>query len=87
MYLIWTVIYFQSHDMGAWTMVILFILEGGNMHVSFPKFSITQSIPKNNDLRVPLQVVTADDWDIPNYILDGDNISDDYLNNYKKNSN
>ena len=60
-----------------------FILEGGNMHLSFPKFSITQSIPKNNDLRVPLQVLTDDDWNIPNYVLDGDNISDDYLNNYK----
>ena len=23
------------------------------------------------------------DWDIPAYILDGDNCSDDYLNNYK----
>ena len=53
------------------------------MHLSFPKFSITQSIPENNDLRVPLQVLTAEDWDIPNYILDGDNISDDYLNNYR----
>ena len=48
-----------------------------------PKFSITQFIPENNDLRVPLQVLTAEDWDIPNYILDGDDISDDYLNNYK----
>ena len=60
-----------------------FILEGGNMHLSFPKFSIIQSIPENNDLRVPSQVLTDDDWNIPNYILDGDTISDDYLNNYK----
>ena len=61
-----------------------FILEGCNMYLSFPKFSITQSIPKNNDLRVPLQVLTEDDWNIPNYILDRDNISDDYLNKLQK---
>lgn len=60
-----------------------FILVGGNMHLSFQKFPITQPIPKNNDVRVPLQILTNDDWNIPSYIFDGDNVSDDYLNNYK----
>ena len=60
-----------------------FLLEGGNMHLSFPKFSITQPIPENDDLRIALQPMTVDDWSIPNYILDGDNCSDDYSNNYK----
>ena len=60
-----------------------FILEGGIMNLLFPKFSITQPILKNNDLRIPLQPMSADDWSIPNYILDGDNCSDDYLNSYK----
>ena len=59
------------------------ILEVGNMHLLFPKFSITQPIPENNDLRVSLQPISADDWIIPSYILDGDNISDNYLNSYK----
>ena len=27
--------------------------------------------------------MSDDDWSIPNYILDGDNCSDDYLNSYK----
>ena len=60
-----------------------FILEGGNMNVLFPKFSITQPIPENDDLRIALQLMSVDDWSIPSYILDGDNCSDDYLNNYK----
>ena len=60
-----------------------FILEGGNMHLLFPEFSITQPIPENNNLRVSLQPMSADDWNIPSYILDRDNISNDYLNNYK----
>ena len=60
-----------------------FLLEGGNMHLSFPKFSITQPIPANDDLRVSLQPMSADNWSIPNYILDGDNCSHDYLNHYK----
>ena len=37
-----------------------FILEGGDMRLLFLKFSITQAIPLNGDLRVPLQVLTAD---------------------------
>ena len=38
-----------------------FILEGGSMHFLFPKFSITQPIPKNDDLRIPLQPISVDD--------------------------
>ena len=60
-----------------------FILERGNMHLSFLKFSITQPIPKNDDLRVPLQPMSIDNWSIPNYILNGHNYSDDYLSSYK----
>ena len=36
-----------------------FILEGGDMHLTFPKFSITQDIPLNGDLRVPLDPMTV----------------------------
>ena len=60
-----------------------FLLEGGDMHLSFPKFSITQPIHENDDLRVSLQPMIVDDWSIPNYILDGDNCSQDYSNHYK----
>ena len=60
-----------------------FILKGSNIHLSFPIFSITQTIPQNDDLRIALQPMCDDDWSIPNYILDGDNCSNDYLNSYK----
>ena len=60
-----------------------FLLEGGDMHLSFPKFLITQPIPANKDLRVMLQPMSDDNWSIPNYILDGDNYSHDCLNHYK----
>ena len=53
------------------------------MHLSFPKFSITQDIPLSGDLRVPLDPLSKEDWDIPPYILDSGEISDDYLNTYK----
>ena len=59
------------------------LLEGGNMHLSFPKFSITQTNSEDGDLRVPLDPMSIEDWNIPTYVLDGDNCSDDYLNNYK----
>ena len=49
-----------------------FLLEGGDMHLSFQKFSITQPIPANDDLRIMLQHMLDDDWNIPNHILDGD---------------
>ena len=38
-----------------------FILEGGDMHLSFPKFSITQAIPLNGDLKVPLNQMSEED--------------------------
>ena len=60
-----------------------FLLEGGNMHLSFPKFSITQAISENGDLRVPLDPMSDEDWDIPAYILNVANCFDDYLNKYK----
>ena len=31
-----------------------FLLKGGTMQLSFPKFSITQPIPENDALRIPL---------------------------------
>ena len=60
-----------------------FLLEGGNMHLSLPKISNTQPIPKNDELRIPLQPMSVDAWSMPNYILDGGNCSGGYLNSYK----
>ena len=62
-----------------------FLLGGENIQLSSPKFSITQTISKDDDLRsLWIQYPISDeDWDIPTYVLDGDNCSDDYLNNYK----
>ena len=52
-----------------------FILECGNMHLSFPTFTILQPIPERNDLRVSLQPMSTDNWIIPIYILGGNNCS------------
>ena len=41
-----------------------FLLEGGNMYLSFPKFSIAQAISEDGDLRVPLDPMSGKDWDI-----------------------
>ena len=46
-----------------------FILEGGNIHLLFPKFLITQPIPKNNDLQISLQPMSSDNWSNPSYIF------------------
>ena len=60
-----------------------FLLEGGNMHLPFPKIPITQTISEDGDFRVHLDLMSDKDWDIPTYVLDWDNCSDDCLNNYK----
>ena len=48
-----------------------FFLGEGEMHLKFPSFTITDDIPKNRDLKVPIEPLTEDDWGIPNFICDG----------------
>ena len=40
------------------------------MHLMFPAFIVTDNIPINSDLKVPIQPVTEDDWGLPNFICD-----------------
>ena len=60
-----------------------FLLEDSKMHLSFPKFHITRDIPEDGDLRLPLDVITDEDWGIPNFVCDGINDEDQHLDDFK----
>ena len=48
----------------------LFLGEG-KIYLTFPQFTVTDDIPANGDLKVPIQPLTDDDWGIPNFVYDG----------------
>ena len=56
-----------------------FILIDSQMHLSFPKFTITRDIPINGDLRLTLEPLNDNDWGIPNFICDGTELKDEHL--------
>ena len=60
-----------------------FLLEDSKMHLSFPKFHITRDIPEDGDLRLQLDVITAEEWGIPNFVCDGINDEDQHLDDFK----
>ena len=39
-----------------------FFLGDGTMYLTFPTFTVTDDIPENGDLKVPIQPFTEDDW-------------------------
>ena len=58
------------------------MLVEGEMHLTFPSFTITDDIPKNGDLKVPIEPLTEDNWGIPNFICDGIPLQDEQLDNF-----
>ena len=45
-----------------------FVLGDGEMHLIFPKFTISDDIPVNGDLRIRLGLLTEEDFEIPNSV-------------------
>ena len=52
------------------------------MHLTFPQFTITDDIPENRDLKVPIEPLSESDWAIPNSICDGIPLQDEQLTNF-----
>ena len=52
------------------------------MHLTFPTFTVTDDIPANGDLKVPIQPLSEDDWAIPNFVCDGVPLQDEQLTNF-----
>ena len=52
------------------------------MHLTFPKFTISDDIPANGDLRIQLNTLTGEDWEIPNAICEGTTIHDQDLDHF-----
>ena len=57
-------------------------LGDGKIHLTFPAFTVTDDIPKNKDLKVPIEPLTEDDWGLPNFIYDGITLQDEQLSNF-----
>ena len=38
------------------------------MHLMFPKFTVSDDIPVNGDLKIQLDPFSIEDWEIPNSI-------------------
>ena len=41
------------------------------LHLTFPKFTISDDIPIDGDLRIRLDLLTEEDWEIPNTMCEG----------------
>ena len=59
-----------------------FFLGDGKMHLTFPTFTVTDDIPADGDLKVPIQPLSEDDWAIPNFVCDGVPLQDKQLTNF-----
>ena len=59
-----------------------FFLGDKNMCLSFLAFTVTNDIPKNEDLKVSIQPLTEDDWGIHSFICDGVLIQDEQVNTF-----
>ena len=59
-----------------------FFLGDGKMHLTFPTFTVTDDIPKNGDLTVPIEPLSEDDWVVPNFVCDGVPLQDENLTNF-----
>ena len=55
---------FTQHDMMG--KGCAFVLRDGKMHLTFSKFTIIGDIPVNGDLKIRLDPLTEEDWEIPN---------------------
>lgn len=54
-----------------------FFLGEEKMHLTFPQFTVTDDIPENGDLKVPIEPLSESDWAIPNSICDGIPLQDE----------
>ena len=52
------------------------------MHLTFPQFTVTDNIPADRDLKVPIEPLSESDWAIPNLICDGIPLQDEQLTNF-----
>ena len=52
------------------------------MHFTFPQFVVTDDIPVDGDLKVPIEPLSESDWAIPNSICDGIPLQDEQLTNF-----
>ena len=52
------------------------------MYLTFSKFTISDDIPANGDLRIQLNTLTGEDWEIPNAICEGTTIHDQDLDHF-----
>ena len=59
-----------------------FFLGDGKMHLTFPHFTVTDGIPANGDLKVPIEPLSESNWAIPNLICDGIPLQDEQLTNF-----
>ena len=59
-----------------------FFLGEVKMHLTFPSFTITDDIPKNGDLKVPIDPLSESDWAIPNSVCDRIPLQDEKLTNF-----
>ena len=59
-----------------------FFLGGSKIHLMFPKFTISDDIWVNEDLRIQLDPLTDEDWKIPNTICDGTIIHNQGLDHF-----
>ena len=56
-----------------------FFLGEGKIHLTFPTFTVTDGIPADGDLKVPIQPLADNDWDIPNFVCEGFLLQDKQL--------
>ena len=59
-----------------------FYLGEEKMHFTFPQFVVTDDIPVNGDLKVPIEPLSESDWAILNSIFDGIPLQDEQLTNF-----
>ena len=56
-----------------------FMLADGKMHLSFPSFVCTRSIPSDNDMTISVERLTPEDWDLSPNVCDGGSIDSNSL--------
>ena len=59
-----------------------FFLGEGKMHLTFLQFTVTDDIPENGDLKVPIEPLSESDWVITNLICDEIPLQDEQLTNF-----
>ena len=61
-----------------------FVLSGGKAHSTHPGFTITRDIPNDCDMKVRLETLSNEDWELPNCLCDGGGESDCNCNSFEE---